>query len=81
VEYSREVHERLISDCFPFIADLDAQAHLTYWSNNSSVPQPLLDILPFGQALSLLAFYQYVDFQLPKLVEHCLATFLFWSLG
>jgi hypothetical protein len=81
VEYSREVRKQLISDCFPFVTDLDAQAHLTYWSNNSSVPQPLLDILPFGQALSLLAFYQYVDFQLPELVERCLATFLFWSLG
>jgi hypothetical protein len=60
---------------------LDAQAHLTYWSDNSSVPQPLLDILPFGRALSLSAFYQYMDFQLPELVERCLATFLFWSLG
>ena len=64
----------------PPIADLRDQVQLTYWSNHHFVAQVLLDQLPFGEILGSYRFYQYVDYQLPSLLEAARRNLLYWTL-
>ena len=58
--------------------NLDHEYHLTTWSDTAFVPKGLLDRLPFGRILSTTRFYQYVDYELPFLVEEAQRTWAFW---
>jgi len=64
----------------PLIADLRDQVQLTYWSNHHFIAQTLLDQLPFGEILGSYRFYQYVNYQLPNLLEAARRNLLYWTL-
>ena len=76
-----QVRELLTRNYFPSIIDLRTQTHIAAWSDHHFITKPLLDLLPFGRTLSPVTFYQYIDFQLPNLVEQVSNNLLYWSLS
>jgi len=80
VENLSEVQTQAQSQ-LPPIADLMDQVQLTYWSNHHFIAQVLLDQLPFGEILGSYRFYQYVDYQLPSLLEAARRNLLYWILA
>jgi len=50
------------------------------WSDHFLITKPLFDLLPFGRTLGPVTFYQYIDYQLPNLVEQASNNLLYWSI-
>jgi hypothetical protein len=61
--------------------NIEAHCGLDMWSDHFLITKPLFDLLPFGQTLSPMTFYQYIDYQLPNLVEQASNNLLFWSIS
>jgi hypothetical protein len=55
--------------------------HIAVWSDHFLITKPLFELLPFGRTLSPTTFYQYIDYQLPNLVEQASNNLLFWSIS
>ena len=70
-----------VQNQLPPIADLQDQVQLTYWSDHYFIAQSLLDQLPFGEILGSYHFYQYIDYQLPSLLEAARRNLLYWTLA
>ena len=76
-----QVRNRLNNLYFPQIVDLRTQVHVAYWSDHHNITKALLDILPFGRIFNPISFYQYIDYQVPQLIEESLRNLLYWSLS
>jgi hypothetical protein len=76
-----QVREIISRNYFPTTIDLRIQTHIAVWSDHFFITKPLFDLLPFGRTLSLTTFYQYIDYQLPNLVEQASNNLLFWSIS
>jgi hypothetical protein len=74
----REIIER---NYFLTTIDLRIQAHIAVWSNHFLITKPLFDLLPFGRTLAPGTFYQYIDYQLPNLVEQASNNLLYWNIS
>jgi hypothetical protein len=73
------IREIITERYFPTIIDLQIQTHIAVWNDHFLITKPLFDLLSFGQTLSSMTFYQYIDYQLPNLVEQASNNLLFWS--
>jgi len=51
------------------------------WSDHFLITKPLFDLLPFGRTLASVTFYQYIDYQLPNLVEQASNNLLYWNIS
>ena len=74
----REIIER---NYFPTTIDLRIQTHIAVWSDHFLITKPLFDLLPFGRTLAPGTFYQYIDYQLPNLVEQASNNLLYWNIS
>ena len=63
------------------LTDLRNQIQLTYWSKQHFITKELLKLLPFGEILSDICFYSYVNYSLDKLVSKANLTLLYWRLS
>jgi len=72
-EFTRELSLNLV--------DLRSQVQLTYWSKQHFITQELLDLIPFGEILSDIRFYSYVNYSLDELVSKANSTLLYWRLS
>jgi len=63
------------------LVDLRQQVQLIYWSEQHFITQELLDLIPFGEILSDIHFYSYVDYSLDELVSKANSTLLYWRLS
>jgi len=63
------------------LVNLRNQIQLTYWSEQHFITQELLDLIPFGEILSDVRFYSYVDYSLDELVSKANSTLLYWRLS
>jgi len=52
-----------------------------YWSEQHFITWSLLELLPFGEILSDLCFYLYVDYSLDELISKANQTLLYWRLS
>jgi len=50
-------------------------------SDHFLITKPLFNLLPFGRTLSPVTFYQYIDYQLPNLVEQASNNLLYWNVS
>ena len=75
-----QLEERLLRLNIVHLADLREQVQLTYWSEIHFVTQALIDFLPFGYSLGPTKFYEYVDYQLPVLINRCRQTRAYWEI-
>jgi len=73
IEFLREAGFNLI--------DLRNQVQLTYWSEQHFITQGLLELLPFGEILSDIHFYSYIDYSLDELISKANQTLLYWRLS
>jgi hypothetical protein len=76
-----QVREILERNYFPTTIDLRIQTHIAVWSDHYFITKPLFDLLPFGQTLAPVTFYQYIDYQLPNLVEQASNNLLYWNIS
>jgi hypothetical protein len=76
----RQIREIILRNYFLTIVDLRTQTHITVWSDYYFITKPLANLLPFGHTLPLVTFYQYIDYQLPNLVEQASNNLLYWSI-
>ena len=67
-------------ELLPEAIDLRQQVHITYWSDNHLLSKPLLDLLPFGRALSASQFYYFVDYLHPTLLREARRNLAYWQL-
>jgi len=52
-----------------------------YWSEQHFITQELLNLVPFGEILSDIRFYSYIDYSLDELVSKANSTLLYWRLS
>ena len=76
-----QVREIISRNYFPTTIDLQIQTHIAMWSDHYFITKPLFNLLPFGQTLGRITFYQYIDYQLPNLVEQVSNNLLYWSIS
>jgi len=76
-----QVREIISRNYFPTTIDLQIQTHIAVWSDHYVITKPLFNLLPFGRTLSPVTFYQYIDYQLPNLVEQASNNLLYWSIS
>jgi len=69
--------EEFIRELALDLVNLRDQIQLTYWSEQHFITQELLDLIPFGEILSDICFYSYVDYSLDELVSKANSTLLY----
>jgi len=52
-----------------------------YWSEQHFITQGLIELLPFGEILSDIRFYSYVNYSLDELISKPNQTLLYWRLS
>jgi len=52
----QEIHDEFLREAGFNLTDLRSQIQLTYWSEQHFITQGLLELLPFGEILSNIAF-------------------------
>jgi len=77
----QEIREEFLREAGFNLTDLRNQIQLTYWSEQHFITQELLDLIPFGEILSDIRFYSYVDYSLDELISKANQTLLFWRLS
>jgi len=77
----QEIREEFLREASFNLTDLRNQIQLMYWSEQHFITQELLDLIPFGEILSDIRFYSYVDYSLDKLISKANQTLLFWRLS
>jgi hypothetical protein len=75
------IREILTRNYFPTTIDLRIQTHIAVWSDHYFITKSLFELLPFGRTLPPTTFYQYIDYQLPNLVEQASNNLLYWSIS
>ena len=74
------IREEFIRELALNLVNLRSQVQLTYWSEQHFITQELLNLIPFGEILSNIHFYSYVDYSLDELVSKANSTLLYWRL-
>jgi len=77
----QEIREEFLREAGFNLTDLRNQIQLTYWSEQHFITQGLLELLPFGEILSDIRFYSYVDYSLDELISKANQTLLYWRLS
>jgi len=77
----QEIQDEFLREAGFDLSDLRTQVQLTYWSEQHFITQSLLELLPFGEILSDICFYSYVDYSLDKLISKANQTLLYWRLS
>jgi len=77
----QEVCDKFLREAGFDLADLRNQIQLMYWSEQHFITRSLLELLPFGEILSDLRFYSYIDYSLDKLISKANQTLLYWRLS
>jgi len=77
----QEIHKEFLREAGFNLTDLRNQVQLTYWSEQHFITQSLIELLPFGEILSDIRFYSYVDYSLDKLISKANQTLLYWRLS
>jgi len=75
------IREEFIRELNLNLVDLRNQVQLMYWSEQHFLTQELLDLIPFGEILSDICFYSYVDHSLDELVSKANSMLLYWRLS
>jgi len=77
----QEICEEFLREAGFNLTDLRNQIQLTYWSEQHFITKELLDLISFGEILSDIHFYSYIDYSLNKLISKANQTLLFWRLS
>jgi len=77
----QEIQDEFLREASFDLGNLRTQVQLTYWSEQHFITRSLLELLPFGEILSDIRFYSYVDYSLDKLVSKANQTLLYWRLS
>ena len=77
----QEICEEFLREAGFDLTDLRTQVQLMYWSEQHFITKGLLELLPFGEILSDIHFYSYVDYSLDKLISKANQTLLYWRLS
>jgi len=77
----QEIQDKFLREASFDLSDLRTQVQLTYWSEQHFITQSLLELLPFGEILSDICFYSYVNYSLDELVSKANQTLLYWRLS
>jgi len=77
----QEIQEEFLREASFNLTNLRNQIQLMYWSEQHFITKELLDLIPFGEILSNIHFYSYVDYSLDKLISKANQTLLFWRLS
>jgi len=77
----QEIREEFLREASFNLTNLRTQVQLTYWSEQHFITQELLDLIPFGEILSDICFYSYVDYSLDELVSKANQMLLYWRLS
>jgi len=77
----QEIQEEFLREAGFNLTNLRNQVQLTYWSEQHFITQGLLNLIPFGEILSDIRFYSYVDYSLDKLISKANQTLLYWKLS
>jgi len=75
------IQEEFIRELTLNLVNLRNQVQLTYWSEQHFITKELLDLVPFGEILSDIHFYSYIDYSLDELVSKANSTLLYWRLS
>jgi len=78
---AQTIHEEFIRELALNLIDLRNQVQLMYWSEQHFITQELLDLVPFGEILSNICFYSYIDYSLDELVSKANSMLLYWRLS
>jgi len=76
----QEIHKEFLREAGFNLTNLRTQVQLMYWSEQHFITQGLLELLPFGEILSDIHFYSYVDYSLDELISKAKQTLLYWRL-
>jgi len=76
----QEIQDEFLREAGFDLTDLRNQVQLTYWSEQHFITQGLLELLPFGEILSDIHFYSYVNYSLDELISKANQTLLYWRL-
>ena len=76
-----KICEEFIRELALNLVDLRNQVQLMYWSEQHFITQELLNLIPFGEILSDIRFYSYIDYSLDELVSKANSTLLYWRLS
>jgi len=77
----QEIREEFLREAGFDLTNLRNQIQLTYWSEQHFITQGLLKLLPFGEILSNIRFYSYMDYSLDELISKANQTLLYWRLS
>jgi len=77
----QEIRDKFLREASFDLTDLRSQIQLMYWSEQHFITQGLLELLPFGEILSNIRFYLYVDYSLDELISKANQTLLYWRLS
>jgi len=77
----QEIQDKFLREAGFDLTNLRNQIQLTYWSEQHFITQGLLELLPFGEILSDIRFYSYIDYSLDKLISKANQTLLYWRLS
>jgi len=78
---ANEIQEEFLRELALNLINLRNQVQLTYWSEQHFITKELLKLIPFGEILSDIRFYSYVDYSLNELVSKANSTLLYWRLS
>jgi len=77
----QEIQDEFLREAGLDLTNLRNQIQLTYWSEQHFITQGLIELLPFGEILSDIRFYSYVDYSLDELIGKANQTLLYWRLS
>jgi len=77
----QEIRDEFLREAGFNLTDLRNQVQLMYWSKQHFITQGLIKLLPFGEILSDIRFYSYIDYSLHKLISKANQTLLYWRLS
>ena len=77
----QEICDKFLQEAGFDLGNLRTQVQLTYWSKQHFITRSLLELLPFGEILSNIRFYSYVDYSLDELISKANQTLLYWRLS
>jgi len=77
----QEIQDEFLREAGFNLTNLRNQIQLTYWSEQNFITKELLELLPFGEILSDIHFYSYIDYSLDELISKANQTLLFWRLS
>jgi len=77
----QEIQDEFLREAGFNLTNLRNQIQLTYWSEQHFITQGLIKLLPFGEILSDIRFYSYIDYSLDELISKANQTLLYWRLS